>query len=173
MSYASKAGRAKVSSRSPQAQAVCQRCGIWYNRVDLHAQLEWRGPVLMNIQVYVCPPCYDRPQENIRAIVLPADPVPIYKPFPEYFETYETNTRYTSGQNTVDPVTGLPVIGGNIRVTQDGNTRVTQTTGEPPYGLNQTPGVGQIAVPDDIGDADPGLPYGFVEVPKTGPLDGQ
>ena len=49
----------------------------------------------------------------------------------------------------------------------DDNDRVTQTTGEPPGGLNQEPGTD----PNAPGNADPGLPYNFVEVPKTGPLD--
>jgi hypothetical protein len=173
MAYASISGRARTSARSPSAHAICQRCGFRYNRVDLAAQIDWRGPVLMNTQVYVCRRCTDRPQEQLRAIVLPADPVPVYKPFPEYFESYETNTLYTTGENTVDAVTGLPIIGGNVLVTQGNNPLVAQSTGEPPGGLNQTPGVNQIAVPDDIGGDDPGLPYGFDEVPETGPLNGQ
>lgn len=74
--------------------------------------------------------------------------------------------RYTSGDDTVDPVTGIPVPGGDVRVTQDGAIRVTQTTGEPPGGLNQEPGT-DPAFPDT---GDTGLPYGFTEVPKTGPL---
>lgn len=133
--------------------------------------MEWRGPTLMNIEIYVCRPCYDKPQENIRAIVLPADPVPIVKAFPEYFEAYETNERVTSGQNTVDPVTGITIYGGNVRITQDGNIRSTQVTGVASGSFNQTPGVGLIAVPDDIGEDDPGLPRGFDVVPETGPLD--
>ena len=74
--------------------------------------------------------------------------------------------RLTSGQNAIDPLTGLPVILGQIRVTQDGFIRVTQTTGAPPYSTNTQPGTD----PDAPGDSDPGLPYGFVAVPKTGPL---
>lgn len=39
----------------------------------------------MNIRLLVCAPCYDRPQENLRAIVVPADPVPIKNPRTEPF----------------------------------------------------------------------------------------
>jgi hypothetical protein len=109
------------------------------------------------------------PQQQLRAIVLPADPVPVINPRIQDFVTAETNTRATSGQNTVDPRTGLPVINGNTRITQNDKVRVTQQTGEPPFGLNQQPGT-SIAVPDDIGGNDPGLPYNMDEVPKTGPL---
>lgn len=128
---------------------------------------------MRTFNILVCDRCYDTPQENIRAIVIPADPVPIQNPRIEYFQTYEENVRVTSGQNTVDPTTGLPIYQGNTRITQDDNTRATQATGEPPGGLNQTPGVNLIGVPDDIGGNDPGLPYDYTEVPKTGPLNGQ
>lgn len=76
------------------------------------------------------------------------------------------SARQVSGDNIVDPVTGIPVILGAVRVTQNGSIRVTQTTGEPPGGVNQQPGTD----PNAPGDSDPGLPYGFTEVPKTGPL---
>jgi len=74
--------------------------------------------------------------------------------------------RLTWGQNTTDPLTGLPVILGSVRTTQTGDIRVTQTTGEPVIGLNQTPGTD----PNAPGNSDPGLPYAFADVPKTGPL---
>ena len=44
--------------------------------------------------------------------------------------------------------------------------RVVQQTGEPPYGLDETPGT-NFQVP---GNDDPGLPYENEVVPKTGPL---
>lgn len=74
--------------------------------------------------------------------------------------------RLTSGQNVTDPLTGLPVILGQIRTTQDGNIRVSQTTGEAPHGINQQPGTD----PNGPGNDDPGVPRGFDEVPETGPL---
>jgi len=167
MAYASKAGRARTSSSNPQAFGVCDRCGIWTNHVNLKWQMDWRGASLMNIRLLVCSTCYDTPQQQLRAIVVPADPVPIQNPRIEWFAADETNTRYTSGQNTTDYWTGIPVPGGNVRITQDGNDRVTQTTGEPPSGLNQQPGTD----PNAPGNSNPGLPIGFTQVPKTGPLD--
>lgn len=167
MGYASRSGHATTNSRNPRAHAICDRCGRRWNHVDLSWQFDWRGTALMNLQQLVCRPCLDKPQEQLRAIVLPSDPTPIRNPRPEYFISYEQDVRQTSGQNTVDPVTGLPVPGGNTRITQDGNTRTPQATGEPPFGLNQTPGVDHIAVPDSIG-AKPGLPYGYTQVPNAG-----
>lgn len=166
MAYASRAGRARASATSPQAFSVCQRCGIWYNRVELRAQWDWRGASLQNLYLFVCPRCYDTPQMQLRAIVLPPDPVPVYQPFTEPYLADETNYRVTSGQNTTDPVTGIPIPGGDTRVTQNDSPRVTQQTGEPPGGLNQQPGTD----PNAPGDDDPGLPLDNDTVPETGPL---
>ena len=166
MAYASQAGRARTSARSPQAHAICDRCGFRYNHVDLRWQFDWAGASLINKRLLVCNPCNDTPQQQLRAIVVPADPMPIMNPRVQNFVTAETSTRYTSGQNTVDPVTGIPVIGGNVRVTQTDEDRVLQQTGEPPGGLNEEPGTN----PNAPGDNDPGLPYNYDEVPKTGPL---
>ena len=52
------------------------------------------------------------PQEQLRAIVVPADPVPIVNARVQDFVVAESNTRFTSGQNTVNPTTNIPVIGG-------------------------------------------------------------
>lgn len=68
--------------------------------------------------------------------------------------------------NTVDPVTGLTQRGGAVRVTQNGTVRVTQSTGEPPGGLNTAPG---SITPAPSGQSI-GLPYGFLTIPVTGPL---
>lgn len=151
MAYASQAGRARTSARSPQAHAICDRCGFRYNLVDLSWQFDWRGASLQNIKLLVCNGCNDDPQQQLRAIVIPADPMPVANPRTQDFVTAETNTRVTSGLNTVDPRTGLPIQGGNTRVTSlsnvaTSNQRTTQQTGEPPGGSNQSPGTDPNAV---------------------------
>jgi hypothetical protein len=108
----------------------------------------------------------DTPQEQLRAIILPADPVPIYRPSLENFVVAESNTRATSGQDTVDARTGIPVPGDVLRITQDDKFRVTQQTGEPPHGTNQTPGTD----PNAPGNSSPGLPLENLVVPATGLL---
>jgi hypothetical protein len=243
MGYASQSGRARTSARNPQAHAICDRCGFRYNHVDLRWQYDWRGASLMNIRLLVCDPCYDKPQSQLRAIVVPADPMPINQPRIQDFVTAASNTRVTSGtvlvpnsgtgngsivtltldvpvgfpaiavgstvivsgmepagfnktaiitastqgppftisyasnglgplavigtvQINIDPTTGIPVQGGNTRITQNNDTRVTQQTGEPPNGLNELPGTD----PNAPGNDDPGLPYNNTDVPETGPL---
>jgi len=166
MGYSSRSGRARTNASAPQAHAICDRCGFRYNHVNLRWQYDWRGTTLQNLRFLVCNPCYDQPQQQLRAIVVPADPVPIQNPRIEPYVADEANNRVTSGQNTVDPTTNIPVPGGNTRITQDNSTRVTQQTGEAPGGLNQQPGTD----PNAPGDSSPGLPYDNTQVPKTGPL---
>lgn len=166
MAYASRSGRARTSASAPTAHAICDRCGFRYNNLTLRWQFDWAGASMINTGLLVCPPCNDQPQQQLRSIVVPADPMPIQNPRVEAFIVAETSTRYTSGLNTVDPVTNIPVPGGDRRTTQDGKDRVTQQTGEAPGGKNQRPGTD----PNAPGNNDPGLPYDNTDVPQTGPL---
>jgi hypothetical protein len=243
MGYASRSGRARTDARNPRAFAICDRCALWYNHVDLKWQYDWAGASLINKRILVCETCYDEPQNQLRAIIVPADPTPIINPRVEPYAWDDTDRRQVSGYNTTAPFVGIPVQRGDTRVTTiDGNlpdgTRVTQQTGEAPGGTNQKPGTDPnavtyrniITVADNgagliritvtvtsgfitnqrviIGDVngvpangrwvitvvnatqfdlqestfsgsytsggyvinDPSLPYGFDEVPKTGPL---
>lgn len=136
MAYASRSGRARTSAKNPQAFAVCQRCGIWYNRVNLTFQFEWRGAQLQNLFILVCKDCLDIPQEQLRAITLPADPVPIFYPSVEDFTGDETDYRAISQPPVIDPTTGLPIPSTTLRVTQDCANRTLQPFGIP-SGENQ------------------------------------
>lgn len=86
MGYASKSGRAHTSATRPVAFKVCDRCGMWYNGPDLVWQFDWAGTSLINKRILVCKrTCLDRPQNQLRAIILPADPVPTANPRTEPF----------------------------------------------------------------------------------------
>lgn len=159
-------GRARVSARNPRAFGICDRCGFLYNHNRLSWQFDWRGASLMNTRMLVCDTCLDTPQSQLRAIVVPSDPVPIQNPRIQDYVTAETDYRVTSGQNSVDPNTNIPVPGGDTRITEDDNTRVTQQTGFANGSLNEEPGTD----PNAPGNDDPGLPYNNTTVPKTGPL---
>ncbi len=136
MSYASRSGRARTSAKKPSAFAVCDRCGIWYNFIDLQWQYDWRGPVVQNIRLLVCKRCLDIPQEQLRAVVLPADPVPIMNARTEDFDAAETDYRTLSAPTVRDPMTGLPVPGTTLRITQDDENRTIEPFGRP-VGFNQ------------------------------------
>jgi hypothetical protein len=131
MAYASISGRARTSAKKPAAFAVCQKCGMWYNRVNLRFQNDWRGSVIQNLFILVCNRCYDTPQEQLRAITLPADPVPIFYPSVEDFTLADGNYRAASIPSAVHPITGLPVQSDLLRVTEDCENRTPFPFGRP------------------------------------------
>lgn len=71
---------------------------------------------------------------------------------------------YRTNVSTTDQRTGLPVPGGLIYVTTSGQRYGTVPVGEPPYGVNSTPGIDPNALtwtnPGWTQPA-PGVPYGF------------
>jgi hypothetical protein len=131
MAYASRSGRARTSAKSPIPFAVCMRCGIWYNRTDLNFQFEWRGASLQNTYILVCRPCTDIPQEQNRAITLPADPTPIFYPSVEDFDAAESDYRSLSAPTVYDPNTGIPIPDTVLRVTEDCQNRTLYPFGIP------------------------------------------
>lgn len=131
MAYASISGRARTNPSSPQAHAICDRCGFRYNRVDLNWQYDWRGAALQNIRILVCNSCMDTPQEQLRAIVVPADPVPIDQPRTQDFAQAETNYQTISQTTVYDPITGIPIPGTTTLSAQNGNNLLTQPIGIP------------------------------------------
>lgn len=131
MAYASIAGRARTSASNPQAHAICDRCGFRYNHVDLNWQYDWRGATMQNVRILVCSTCMDTPQEQRRAIVVPADPTPIVQARVQDFAQAETNYSTISAPTVYDPVTGIPIPSTTTLVTQNGQNMTTQPIGIP------------------------------------------
>lgn len=139
-------GRAKVDARNPSAFGICDNCGFLYQLSELRWQMQWSGNKLVNLKQLVCRRCNDIPQTQLRAIVLPADPMPVLNPRVQNYQAASTNYRATSGQNTVDPETGIPISGNILRITENDDFRVTQQTGAPNGSLNELPGTNPNAV---------------------------
>ena len=139
-------GRAKVSTRSPSAFGICDNCGFLYQLSELRWQFQWAGNKLVNLRQLVCRRCNDIPQTQLRAIILPADPMPVQNPRPQDYRIASTDYRATSGQNTIDPETGIPIPGNTLRITENDDFRVTQQTGAPNGSLNELPGTDPNAV---------------------------
>jgi len=78
-------GRASIDANAPRALGVCERCGFLYNLHTLKWQFDWRGTRLQNLRRLVCASCLDVPQQQLRTIVLPPDPVPVMNPRPEQY----------------------------------------------------------------------------------------
>jgi len=134
MGYASRSGRARTSATNPQAHAICDRCGFRYNHVDLSWQFDWAGASLINKRILVCAPCNDKPQTQLRAIVLPADPTPIMNARTQDFVTAETDYITAQTPTTYDVTTGIPIPHGDTLTTEDGINITAQPVG-PPLGL--------------------------------------
>lgn len=104
-------GHVQVSATNPRAKAVCDRCGAHYNHDMLQWQFQWAGPKLQNLYILVCQPCLDIPQEQLRTIVLPADPPAILNPRPEQYVP-DSNPNSPIGQNPDPRLAGTNV--GNL-----------------------------------------------------------
>jgi len=107
-------GRAQVDARNPSAFSVCDRCNFLFNHKNQTFQYDWGGPQLINKQLLVCDRCLDVPQEQLRSIVLPPDPVPIQNPRPEYYEQ--------------DFITYLMTEDGNYLTLQNGDFFLTNNS---------------------------------------------
>ena len=96
MGSTSKYGRARIDPNAPEALGICDRCGGLYNLKNLHFQWDWCGTGMVNQQLRVCRGagtrgCYDTPQPQLRAIILPPDPPPARGVRPEPYEVDEQN----------------------------------------------------------------------------------
>lgn len=91
-------GRATVNPTAPRAFARCDRCGFLYNHADLRFQFDYRGPRLTNLRFLVCETCYDKPQPQLKPILLTQDPTPIINARPENYLYAETGNRATTNQ---------------------------------------------------------------------------
>jgi len=129
-------GRARVSSKNPRAFGICDRCGFLMNHIDLRWQYDWAGASLINKRILVCAHCEDTPQEQLRAIILPADPVPIMNPRVQDFANDEIDYLSTNAPTVYDANTGIPVPSTADITTEGGDIITPQPTGAP-LGLDQ------------------------------------
>ena len=129
-------GRAKVNPNSPRAFARCDRCGFWYNHIDLKFQYDYRGPQLQNLRFLVCDRCYDKPQAQLKPIILTEDPLPIMNARPEDFIAAEVDYIGTSEPPVIDPTTGIPIPQSSPILGIEGNNLIVQPVGRT-LGLSQ------------------------------------
>ncbi len=82
-------GRAKVNANSPRAFAVSDRTGFWYNNEDLIEQAYYSGPNLVGTGLLMPARELDKPNEQLRTIVLGPDPIPVLNARTENFQVDE------------------------------------------------------------------------------------
>lgn len=94
-------GRGRVSQSKPNALAVCDRCSFTYNHSDLRWQYEWSGVKLQNIRLLVCNTCLDKPQPELKTIIIPPDPLPVFNARPEQYSAEVQNNISTEDGNPI------------------------------------------------------------------------
>lgn len=89
MSIGRLTGRASLDGQD-LGWGTCDRCGKLTNIRDLEWQWAWAGFSLINLKLRVCTvsagSCVDVPNETLRAIVIPPDPIPIQNPRPPFWQ---------------------------------------------------------------------------------------
>lgn len=64
---------------------------------------------LQPLNIYVCPSCLDRPQIQLKTIILPPDPLPVFMPFPEPFDAEVPSNMITMGGVWFATMAGTPL----------------------------------------------------------------
>lgn len=111
MAYADRAGHATVDPQRPRAFGVCDYCGAWWQRDRLIPQYEWFGAELADTHFRACPECISKPQDQLRPVLLPPDPVPIIDPRPERLVPQQSLAGYT-GRSVWQNLNGFSQVVG-------------------------------------------------------------
>lgn len=102
--------RAWASITRPEAWGQCDRCNqTWLHR-QLRFQKKWQGINLANLFILVCPVCYDKPQENIRTLIIPLDPVPIVNARRENYDMEVPSYMMTETRQAILTEAGSAII---------------------------------------------------------------
>ena len=119
-------GHARISSSGVEPRGVCDRCGWVYSLSDLHWQYKWAGTELQNTRFRVCRTCMDVPNMQLRAIIIPPDPVPVHDPRPDLNAIMSSDSgTYYEAKNF------LATEDGKYLMTQDGKFLMTQSNAPP------------------------------------------
>lgn len=123
-------GHAYANPSAPSAWGRCDRCGFIYLHRDLQFQFDYRGPRLANLRILVCEKCLDKPQPQLKPILMTQDPLPVINARPENYN-YANSSNISEPGNTVNYPTGIPVPIDVELVTEDGNNITDQPIGKP------------------------------------------
>lgn len=145
--YQYRNNRAVINPSSPRALAVCDRCGMLYNHKDLNWQTEWRGPQLKNLMILICESCLDDPQEQLRTMIIPADPVPI--PIPRQ-EAYISEISTLPPATVPGPFSTIPAYSNPAALAALLNPVPPNSEDQTPYNATSTPPSSYFSVVQDL-----------------------
>lgn len=89
MSYRPHPKGAATNPSWPRAWGTCDRTGFIQNLGDMVWQYEWAGNALINKRLLVRRQSADKPQEQLRTPLIPADPRPVMNARPEPYSIDE------------------------------------------------------------------------------------
>lgn len=112
MSWRPHPRRADTDPNNPRGWATDDRSGFVTNLDKMCFERQWAGQELIRTGFIVHPDFLDVPQQQLRTLILPPDPAPLFNARPEPYTIDETDWRVTQDEE--------------IRETQDGDLRVTQ-----------------------------------------------
>ncbi len=94
---------APTNPNAPEPVGICMRCAFRYPLSQLEWQYQWTGPRLANLWLLVCRrTCNDLPNEQLRTIIISADPVPPKHPSPDFYR--QQNEGGVAGPGTFPPL---------------------------------------------------------------------
>ncbi len=102
MSYRPHPKRSRTDIERPEAWGTDDRTGFIGNLNDFRWQYQWAGSELINLRVLVHPDYLDIPQEQLRSIVIPPDPDPLYNARVEIYAIDEEDFFTTNS--------GIPIV---------------------------------------------------------------
>ena len=122
MSWRPHPRRADVNIDRPSAWSTDDRSGMIINHNKLAFQWDWAGAQLINKRILVGPDNMDKPQEQLRTIILPPDPDPLFNARPENYVIDEVDW-LTTGVRENNPNNDIiETQGGELIVTQPSAT---------------------------------------------------
>lgn len=157
MAFGDIQGYARTDPRAPRAKGVCDDCGRWFLHSRLLRQMEYRGTALEWTGFFKCRECLDKPQDQLRPILLPPDPVPIMNPRPEYAvndEALQGFTQYVLWPDggALDWAVWLSDGLGDPIIDQYGNPILLEVSHDQIAVLAQVASLSGVAVPGTIID---------------------
>lgn len=114
--------RAEVDPYNPHAWATSDRTGFVGNHRDLRWQHEWAGLQLVNLRVLVFADEYDKPNPQLRTIILPPDPLPIPNARPEPYAIEEQTIRVIESGVARLQMNGVMRLESNLQGTTNAGT---------------------------------------------------
>lgn len=81
--------RADMDNRRYRVWSTDDRDGFVTNHYKLNSQKQWSGNQLIDTKILVSDKNLDEPQPQLRTLILPQDPAPIYNARPEPYEMDE------------------------------------------------------------------------------------